>query len=155
MKIGIIVHSNTGNTLQVANKLKTQLSSKGYIVNLECIQALDEDSKSNENIELVHAPDITEYDVIILGAPVRAFSLSPVMMKYLNQLESMEDKKVGCFVTQFFPYTFMGGKRAISQMKEICESKSGSIFDLYIVNWSNLNRSKQINDLIERLAEIE
>lgn len=35
MKIGIILHSQTGNTLSVANKLKEKLISLGHTVNLE------------------------------------------------------------------------------------------------------------------------
>ncbi|MCX7745354.1 MAG: flavodoxin domain-containing protein [Clostridia bacterium] len=151
MKVGIIVHSHTGHTLSVAQRLKDMLAAKGHDVNLEQVTAVNEEPSSGGNTELKTIPDIHAYDVLIFGAPVRAFSLSPVMKVYLSQLRSLKGKKIGCFLTQHFPYSWMGGNRSIKQMKRICEAKGEMVFETGIVNWSHKNRERKINDVLERL----
>ena len=116
MNIGIIVHSHTGNTLSVAEKLKDRFLAEGHLVTLEQVTAVNEDPAAAANVELKTIPDIAGYDVLILGSPVRAFSLSPVMLLYLNQLPLLQGKKISCFVTQQLPFAWMGGNRSIKQM---------------------------------------
>ncbi|MDD3151084.1 MAG: flavodoxin domain-containing protein [Candidatus Gastranaerophilales bacterium] len=150
MYIGIIVHSHTGNTLLVAQRLKEKFIEAGHFAKLDRVTAVNEEPSASANVELETAPDISEYDAIIFAAPVRGFSLSPVMKKYLLQLSTLKGKKVGCFVTQFFPYEWMGGKSSIKQMKIICESKEANVYETGIINWSNKQREKKINDLMEK-----
>ncbi|MFZ5986519.1 MAG: flavodoxin family protein [Bacillota bacterium] len=154
MKVGIIVHSHTGNTLAVAQRLKEKLLAKGHSVNLEQVMAVNEDPSAAGNIQLKTVPDISDYDGLIFGAPVRAFSLSPVMKAYLSQLPSLKGKKVGCFVTQYFPYGWMGGTRSVKQMKKFCEAKDENVFAAGIVNWSHKEREKRITDVLERLTRL-
>ncbi len=155
MKIGIIVHSHTGNTLLVAQDLQNVLNAGGHSVNLERVTACNENPSATANIQLSNIPDIKEYDVLIFGAPVRGFSLSPVMKIYLTQIASLEGKKVGCFVTHFFPFASMGGTQSILQMKTLCESKNAFIFDTGIINWSNFNRKREIKELLEKLSRVQ
>ncbi len=117
MKIGIIVYSQTGNTLSIAEKLRDNLIKDNHTVNIEKIEAI-RDPKQTNIIKLTKAPDITNYDGIVLATFVEAFSLCPVMLEYLKQLKSLKGKKVTGFVTQFFPYSWMGGNHAIKQMKK-------------------------------------
>lgn len=153
MKIGIIVHSHTGNTLSVAERLKDVLTLEGHSVNLEQVVAFDENPSAATNVQLKIIPDVMGYDVLIFGAPVRAFSLSQVMKTYLLKVPSLDGKKVGCFVTQHFPYEWMGGKNSISQMKKLCSDKQANVFATGIVNWTNKEREKKISDLLEKLKK--
>jgi multimeric flavodoxin WrbA len=152
MKVGIIVHSHTGNTISVAEKLRDLLLSAGHSVNLERVTAVNENPSARGNIQLQSTPDISEYEALIFCAPVRAFSLSPIMRMYLSQLPSLQGKKVSGFVTQHFPYPWMGGNRAISQMKESCTSKGTQMDATGIVNWSNKQREKMIDDILVKLG---
>ncbi len=154
MKIGIIVHSHTGNTYSVAEKLKEKLLIEGHSVNLEKVAAINEDQTEAGKIQLKSAPDAGAYDALIFGAPVRGFSLSPVMTAYLAQLESLSNKKAACFLTQFFPNPSMGGNRAMEQMKELCSSKGVRVCETGIVNWSSLHRRKKIEDVVEGFSKI-
>lgn len=154
MKVGIIVHSHTGNTLSVAERMKEQLSATGHTVSLERVEAVNEEPNAALTTELKTAPDTTGYDILIFGAPVRGFSLSPVMLKYLNQLPVYEGKKICCYVTQQLPFPWMGGKRAIRQMTELLKNKGAVIFDTGIVNWSNKKRENLIVDVIGRLCKV-
>ncbi|MCE5342693.1 MAG: flavodoxin, partial [Eubacteriales bacterium] len=77
MKIGIIVHSFTGNTLLVAQKISEALTQAGHTVALERVTVKDENPNAANAIALAAAPAAAGYDLVLFGAPVRAFSLSP------------------------------------------------------------------------------
>jgi flavodoxin len=152
MNIGIIVFSHTGNTLSVAEELEERLVKAGHSVKIEKITADNEDQMEADKIQLRRIPDISSYDALIFGSPVRGFSLCAVMTAYLSQLGTLKGKKVFCYLTQFFPSPVMGGNRAMEQMKKICESKGGKVCEYGIVNWSNLRRGKMIRDIAEKIS---
>ena len=157
MKIGIIVHSQTGNTYSVAEKLKEKLLEAGHSVNIERIKPVGGE-KTNEKdvsrIRIEKLPDVNSYDALVFGAPVQGASVSPVLAAYLTQVASLQNKKVACLVTEFFPYPWMGGTRAINQMKKVCESKGASVCGTGIVNWSSIGREKKITDVVEQLSSL-
>lgn len=152
MKIGIIVHSHTGNTLSVAKVIKEKLINLGHEANIEQVTAVNENPSETKNIQLKAIPDIDIYDAVIFGAPVRGFSLSPVMKLYLSQLMSMNGKKVSCYVTQYFPFPWMGGKQSIEQFVNECRLKKANVTTTGIVNWSSKKREKMITDLSDNLS---
>jgi len=152
MKIGIILYSYSGNTLLVGERLKEALLNKGHEVYLERIKALDEDPQSGKPIQLTEIPDTSQYDEIILGAPVRAFSLNPIMKAYLGMLHDLKGKEVICFVTQYFPKAWMGGNNAIKQIKRMVQDKNGNITDSGVINWSNKKKEEQIDKMVARFS---
>lgn len=154
MKIAIIVHSHTGNTYSVAENLRKRLIQAGHSVNIEKVIAIKDDQTEVAKVQLQTNPDLSTYDGIIFGATVRGFSLSVVMTAYLSQVLSLKGKKIICYVTQFFPYAWMGGKRAIAQMSEICESKGAHISGMGIINWSHKQRKNRIDALTEDVNRI-
>jgi len=93
------------------------------------------------------------YDALIFGAPVHAFSLAPAMKAYLEQITSLQNKKVACFVTKGLPFHRTGGKQAISQMKKISESKGGTVLGTGIVVWRG-GREKEIADLADKFSKL-
>ncbi len=104
MNIGIIVYSQTGNTLHVAEKLKDRLIREGHSVNLEQITVVGGRTPKTKQFELATKPDAESYDAIVFGSAVEAFSLSEVLSRYLNTLGSLQGKRVACLVSQQFPY---------------------------------------------------
>lgn len=148
MKVGIIVHSHTGNTLSVAEKIKNAMTSKGHTVSIEQVSALNDNPAPNEAVKLKDIPDAQGYDVLLFGAPVRAFSLSAVMKAYLAQLSSLDGIKVGCFVTEQFPFAWMGGNNAIGQMKKSCSAKGAIPEKTGVVNWGSKKREDKIANVI-------
>lgn len=154
MKVGIIVHSHTENTLSVAEKLKENMEVKRHIVDLKRVVAVNEDPSYTGEVKLKEAPEISKYDLIIFAAPVRAFCLSPVMKKYLSEIKSLKGKKVECFVTQHLPYEWMGGKNSINSMKKICKSKEANIYEVGIINWSNKKREIKIEEVVDKLVKV-
>jgi flavorubredoxin len=151
MKIGIIVHSQTGNTFEVAKKIHEKLISKGKDVELIRMVTLGDVEKMTKQIELDHLPTTEQFDALIFGGWIQAFSLYPGMTMYLQQLPSLKDKQITCFLTQHFPFKWMGGTMGLSKMKKIINTKGGKVIASGIVNWS---RKKTLETQIETVANI-
>lgn len=154
MKIGIIVFSFTGNTYSVAEKIKSKLIDKGCSVNIERVEIEGNKYPNNDIFEFKNIPETGKYDFIIFGSPVEAFSLSRIMKKYLGQISSLKNKKVALFVTEFFPYPWMGGNNAIKVMKKLCEDKDATITETGVVNWKNKKRNKMIENIVNKFSNL-
>ncbi len=158
MNIGILVHSMTGHTLSVAQRIEKKLMDKGHTCRIERVSARDEESLSKgqvmQPIQLISPPDPLVYDALILGAPVWGFSLSKVMNAYIDRLPKLSGKKAACFITQSFAYPIFGGNRSLRQMKADCQQKGASLYASGIVNWSNSRREEQIENLVQSFAQI-
>jgi flavodoxin len=151
MKTAMIIHSLTGNTLSVAERLKESFLGKGMetdLIKIEPLGGEDRNETDPGKIRFQAYENLDDYDYVIVGSPVRGFSMSPVLKSYLSHSEEMKKKKVLIFVTHFFPFSFMGGKSAISQVKKEVENKGGSVLDYAIIDWKNPAREKQIEKLI-------
>lgn len=149
MKTGIIVFSQTGNTLSVAKRIQETIAAPDNEVSILKVVALNEQEADVSKIHLSEPPETNSFDLLIFGSPVHGFSLAPVMMAYLNQNSSLDGKKVACYVTQGLPKAWMGGKRALRQMVDICEKKGASIYSTGIVNWP---KPVDREELIQKLA---
>ncbi len=154
MNIGIIIYSQTGNTNSVALKLKDKLFTAGHSVGIERIEISGESGPRATNFQLKTKPDVDKYDALVFGAPVQAFSLTPVMKSYLTQIPSLKGKKIACFVTKQLPFYWTGGNQALNKMKRICESKEGTVCGLGMVIWSSAHRDQKITDAIDRLSRL-
>lgn len=152
MNIGIIVYSQTGNTLSVAKKLEEKLSLAGHTATLEQVKLVSERNRGDRDFQLETLPDARPYDALVFGSAVEGFSLSPILTTYLKQIESLQGKKVACLVTQLFPYPWMGGNRAIRQMERLCTSKGATVCGSGIVNWMRLRREKTTTNAVDRLS---
>jgi len=154
MNIAIILYSETGNTYSVSQKLKEKLVKAGHSVNIERLKVIGKVKPGTKDIKFETFPDTDSYDALVFGSPVQAFSLSSAMTSYLSQIKSLQDKKVAFLVTQFFPFPWLGGNRAIGQMKKICESKGATVCGIAVVNWSKPSREKQITEIVEKLSKL-
>ena len=153
MKIGIIVHSQTEHTYSVAQKLQEKLSTAGHKVDIEQVITVGDAAHRAKNIEFESRPEVDIYEALVFGAPVQAFSLSKVMKAYLEQITSLENKKVACFVTKGLPFHRTGGNQAIDQMKKICKSKGGNILVTGIVVWRG-SHEKETANLVDKFSKL-
>lgn len=154
MKIGIIVHSYTGNTFSVAEKIRETLLKAGHSADIERIKITGGENPNNRDYIIENSPETEKYEGLIFGAPVRGFSISPVIAAYLNRLNSLRDKKAAVFVTKKLSSDWTGGKKAIALMRDICESKGGTVAGTGTVFWQSKNRENEINALAERLCSL-
>lgn len=152
MHIGIIVFSNTGNTQSVALLVKDKLSKDGHRVVLEEIKIEGSVQQGPAGITLTAIPDPAAYEALVICSPVQAFSLSPVMKMYLSGIKSLEHKEIAFLVTEFFPYRWMGGNRALGILEKRCASLGARVLGGEVVNWSRRNRQEIITGVVERLA---
>lgn len=154
MKIGILVHSKTGNTFSVAQKLQESLQFGGHEASILKITARNDDETDFRKVVLEENPTPSGFDIVIFGAPVRGFALSAVMQAYLSGIEHLNGIKVACFLTQFFPFRWMGGIPAMNQFVQACKAKGALPYETGIINWSAKNkREKQIPEVIDALCK--
>jgi len=154
MNIGIIVYSRTGNTLSVATKLAENLSAVGHPATLEEVKVVGERKPGVRDFKLEALPNVEPYEVLVFGAAVEGFALSPVMTSYLKRIASLENKKVACLITQAFPHPWLGGNRAVRQMRRLCESKGATVCGSGIVNWMRSRRDQRIAGVVDRLGKL-
>ena len=152
MHIGIIIYSQTGNTLSVAEKLRDRLVDAGHEVTLDPITLQAERTREQPTFQLAQAPDAGAYDVVVLASFVEAFSLCPVMVQALRAISSLEGKRIVALLTEAFPYRWMGGNRALRQMRRLCAGKGDQIEAAAVVNWMNKRREAQIVSAVETLS---
>jgi NAD(P)H dehydrogenase (quinone) len=132
MNIGIIVYSQTGNTLKAAENVKDALAAKGHKVSIEQVTTEGKVSP-NTPVSLKSKPDAAKYDALVFASPVMAFSLNPVMKAYLPQIKELKGKKAACFVVQGLPFNGMGGKQALKQMCGLLTSKGAQVVGTGVV----------------------
>jgi len=153
MRIGIVVHSHTGNTLSVAEKIKEKLSKKGHTVKIDKVVPKGEIKPGDKNVEFESKPDVKKYDAIVFGAPVNAFSLSVPMKFYMKELPSLEGKQVALLTTKGLRFKWTGGNRTIKSMKKISESKGAKVRGSGIVVWSGeKGRDKRIDEVVDHIS---
>jgi hypothetical protein len=154
MNIGIIVFSRTGNTLSVAEKVREAAVKQGHTAAIERVHAEHEEPGNKFPLRLTTLPDPKAYDALIFGAAVEGFSLSPALNAYLTQLPALGGRRVGCFVTQHLRKPWMGGNRAIRQMRALLKAKGLDAQTTGIVNWTSPAREAQIALVAASLAKI-
>lgn len=152
MNIGIIVYSQTGNTLSVAQRLKGAIEAKGHSAAIEQVTAEGE-LQPGKPVNIASSPDAAKYDALVLASPVMAFSLNPVMKAYLNELPDIAGKKALCFVTQGLPFDWMGGNQALKHMSAALKQKGAEVCGAGIVHWKDEEkREAQAAKTVETLC---
>ena len=63
-----------------------------------------------------------------------------------------EGKSVACLTTQHFPYAWMGGNRAIRQMKGLVTAAGATVRGSGMINWSRKTRDEQIQEVTDGLC---
>jgi len=148
MNVGMIVYSQTGNTLSVAEKVKEALLAAGHATTLARVEVTGEGMQA----KLTVLPEILPYDALIFAAPVQAFSLAAPMMQVLSQMPDIRGKQVYAFVTQHFKKAWLGGNRALKQLASACKAKGADILWSSVVNWSSPQKDTQISDIVNKLS---
>ncbi len=153
MNIGIIVHSKTGHTLAAAKALQQTLSAAGHAVTLAQLEPVGPVSSSATHAELKTRPEIDAYEALIFGSPVWGGHMSAPMNSYLEQIASLQGKKVACLVTHFFVRGW-GGDQTLKQMQAACAVKGATDCALESVRWFSLDRKKQISQVVDSLSKL-
>ncbi len=119
MKIAILVHSKTGNTLRLAGMVESLLIAKTHDVRIFDL-ITDVDLKPGlKEFKIKNLPDLTGYDTILAGAPIWAFQASPLIIKALEDVIGIEGKTFVPFVTMHFPLPGLIGRAGLNKMRAI------------------------------------
>ena len=150
--IGIIVYSHTGNTLSVAQNLQEELKRKGHDCDLFQLQIEGDDKPGRKHYDFVSLPELGVYDSLIFASPVHGFSLATPMESYFRSLVTLQGKLVSLFVTHHFAFAWLGGNRALSQMRTHVATRGSIVGESGVINWSNSKREQEISRLLSLIG---
>jgi len=151
MTIGIIVYSNTGQTLALVEALQQKLASSGKQAAIEKLEAPADFKPGQTSTTLVSVPSVSAYGEIVLATPTWGGRPAPPMAAFLEQLPDLQGKRVVYVVTGFFPPR-MGCNETIAQMKAACEAKGAASSGEGSLSWLTFGRKKKAAKLVEDLA---
>lgn len=151
MKIAIVLHSQSGHTARFAKIIASKFNENGHDADVKLLRTTGNVAPFKKNFELRNPPDINEYDAALFGGPVWAFSASPVIMKYLSQLNSFKGKKAASFATMGFPFLWMGGNQAIKAMDNSLECCGADILKGEVVPYHFKANTERLNKAADRL----
>lgn len=153
MKLGIIVYSKSGNTLSVAKTMQETLMAQGHDAELVSLEVKGEIRPDDKSVTFTNMPNLDQYEGLVFGSPVHAFSLSMPMKSFLDQAQDLKGKKAAVFVTQHLP-KWMGGTRSLGAMAKRSESKGATVVAAGIVRWKNPEmRVQQIQSTVEAISK--
>ncbi len=153
MHVGIIVYSQTGNTLQVAEQMKKSFLDRGCKVDIERVEIVETKEENPKNPTLKYAPDPTKYEGLVFGSPIHAFSVAPPMKAYLKQMPSIKGKDVACYVTKSLIFTWTGGTGSVKKMKRLTTEKGGKVVDTGIIVWRDKTKEPQTKNVVESFVK--
>ena len=153
MHIGIIFYSFSGHTLSVARKLGGKLSTAGHKFSLEQLETTAPLKLSAQRAELKSIPSIEDYDTLVIASPVHGGRMSSPIASFLEEVPSLQGKKVVCLATHFLPYGW-NGEQMIRSMKKVCEAKGAQIIGVGNTPRLSLRRKNHINEVVNNLAKL-
>ncbi|MCK5736763.1 MAG: hypothetical protein KAH21_09805 [Spirochaetaceae bacterium] len=153
MNIAMLIHSMTGNTKIAAERAVVVLRTSGHTVEILALESEGSYKKGDPSPPITSRPELEAYDALVFSSHVEAFSLSAAMKVYLADLPDLKGCKTALLLTQFFPFKWMGGLRALGQGKKAVEAKGGMVVKELVVNWSRKDRDKRISSAGASLAE--
>lgn len=148
MKILIVYYSLSKITKKVVEILKDRLSENFSVDTFEIVTQPPLTEKTiTKKFEIISTPFLDNYDFIFIGGPVWAFGLNYPILKYLENIKDVQNKKFFLFVTMGFPFKFMGGERALKTMENIIRDKKGIVIKKFCFNRLFHNIFKQAQSL--------
>lgn len=151
MKIGIVVYSQTGNTLSVAQKLRDKLMALGHGAAIERI-TLAGDPKDAKDIRFNTLPALDGYDALVFAAPVQAFQLCAVMKDYLPKMPLLLGRKSAVLVTKHWTSAWTGANGAMKAIAAAIGEKGGKLCGQGFVGWKSKQRDQEVEMLTDKLA---
>jgi flavodoxin len=153
MNIGIIVHSKSGKTFNVARKIASQFTAEKIDSEIVQLKTEGELVPRAKNVTISNPPAIDKYDALIFAGPVWAFAASPVITSFLKSVQGCKGKKILCFVTMGFPIPFMGGKSSLSTMNKILSGSGGTIVPGEVITSVTLGNPGKLKCIVERIVQ--
>lgn len=153
MKIGIIIHTQSGHTAQFARAIAAKFNSVGHEAEIDLLRTVGQVSPGSKKFSIKNAPSLEQYDAILFGGPVWAFKASPVIMALLRGVIKIKNKKVLSFVTMAFPFSWLGGKQAIKEMNQELDASGGIVLPGEILHFLLKPNAQKMEQAVQRIYE--
>jgi NAD(P)H dehydrogenase (quinone) len=152
MKVGIFVHSQSGNTAKLALAITHALRDKGHTVDVELLRPIGKVAVRARHVEFRTLPETDEFDTLLVGGPIWGFTASPVVVSLLNQLKSLKGKKVLFFLTSGFPSAISGCKGAQTKVKKLLEELGATVLEGESLSWGFWCSKKRMEATVEKIS---
>lgn len=146
--IGIFYYSLTGTTEEFANVIAKALINEKNHIEIAKIKTNVEVTGPYQKFGILNLPDFSTYDFILIGGPVWAFSICPVVAEFIKKSKGLSNKKVIPFITMGFPLTFLGGNQSLKQMSKLIKENGGIALSGVVVT----KLFHKINEMMEERA---
>jgi multimeric flavodoxin WrbA len=152
MKAIIIVHSQTGTTLKLAQAIRDKLAQAGMEAELCHLQTTEQikggTHNTRHNIKFTNLPDVSACDAVLIGAPVWAFNASVVIAQAFELLgPQLRGKTVVPFATMGFPLAWMGGNRTLRWMRARAATLGAKVLPGGVVTGARKGKDERIEAL--------
>ena len=153
MKIGIIIYSQSGATANVAKKLDAALTAGGHEVDTTLLRTTGKVKPRDTSVEIKNAPSVEPFDAIVVAGPVWAFTISPVILKYVKGLGKLTGKKALCFVTKGLPFAWTGGTTALKTLENELSLSGATICPGELIHTGKARSTTALEPYIARMVE--
>ncbi len=153
MKIGVVYYSYSGHTAQVVDQFVADLSASGADITKMALEPEGPLQLSAVTVPLKNQPDISGFDILVLGTPVHGGRMSAPMLNFLENVSTLEGKKVAYLLTHFLPRKW-GTVQTVEVMEGLCWEKGAKILGKADVAWFGFGRKKKISNAIAKLKEL-
>jgi len=159
MNILLAYYSKTGNTQRIAEKIQKTLKSTGKVdlfriemvkeysnklmhlnprINLDCV--------FRRKPEIKPLKSIKDYDALIIGCPIWAFTNAPPVNTFIEKLEKVKDKRAVVFVS-----SGMGRENFTKRVKEKLEEKGMKVVKTLSLKLDQIDE-KQLKEISKALT---
>jgi menaquinone-dependent protoporphyrinogen IX oxidase len=151
MNIGIVYFSHQGHTQKVVQALSSRLEAMGLNASSEKLKPVEAYNLSMVRVALQEMPNISQYDVLVLGTPVHGGRISAPMQTFLDNVVSLKGMKTALLVTHFFKPAW-GAQQTLQALGDECQTKGAQVLGEANVKWFSLRRDQAIEQAVDLLS---
>jgi flavodoxin len=154
VKIGIFVHSQSGNTAKLGLAVTHALREKGHDVSVELLRPVGKVGLWSKRVTFREIPEPEEFDMLIFGGPNWAFGSSPLIVSLLKQLSTLKGKKILFFITSLLPDSLSGARRGIARINDLCEGLGATVLPGVSLAWGIYCGKKRLDATVEKICSL-
>ena len=161
MKVAIVFYSFSGNTKRAAMFLQERFTNRGVQCTMVDLRPeKEEKSFFKQSVQAFLKKEVllekrnkivSEYDFIIFGSPVWAFTIAPALRSFLDNIVGFKKQKVACFLTYG---SGLGKDKALSELERQIKGKGGHLLFSRNLKGSETKFNSYLNDQFNSLLEM-
>jgi flavorubredoxin len=127
MHIGIVVHSQTRTIAELSRAAAEALRSHDHEVDIELLLTKGFGKPGSRDVSLHRVPDPSPYDLLIVAGPAVMRKASPVVLTWLDELDTLKGKRIVSLVSHALPPALTDKGRALTRIRSKLEALGGEI----------------------------